>query len=141
MGLVDGLGGLHRAPEGQPGLQQLRVQQFGGERGAKEPREPRTRAGPGFVYGIAQQLHHPPGDGQVGLGHQLVLARVMMVDQPHRNPRLGADLADRRALETMALEADEGRFDQVGLAQLGVQPGVAHILGRHADSSCGERRI
>ncbi|MNV52853.1 hypothetical protein D3C71_1449670 [compost metagenome] len=57
-----------------------------------------------------------------------------MADQPHRDPGLGGNLADRRALEAMTLEAHQRRLDQVGFAQLRFHAGKTGFLihGRHA---------
>ncbi|MCY1178953.1 hypothetical protein D9M73_193280 [compost metagenome] len=51
-----------------------------------------------------------------------------MADQPHRDPGLGGNLADRRPLETMALEAHQRRLDQIGLAQLRFHAGKTGFL-------------
>ncbi|MDT4881384.1 hypothetical protein FQZ97_1172400 [compost metagenome] len=73
-------------------------------------------------------MHDPPGDRPVGLGDQFVLAAVVVADQPHRDPGLGADLADRGALEAVLLQAGQRRLDQQGLALLGFQSGKADFL-------------
>ncbi|MNL30694.1 hypothetical protein D3C87_1524460 [compost metagenome] len=57
-----------------------------------------------------------------------------MADQPHRDPGLGGNLADRRALEAMTLEARQRRLDQVGLAQLRFHAGKTGFL-IHGDCS------
>ncbi|MNV56122.1 hypothetical protein D3C71_1483920 [compost metagenome] len=136
--LVDRIGRLHRAPERQPGLEQLRIEQFGAERGAKERRQPLARIRRRLGHGFAQQAHDPPGHRQVGLGHQFVLAGVVVADQPHRDPRFSRDLADRGALETVALEARQGRLDQIGFAQFRQHAVVAGFLG-HRRSRGGSR--
>jgi len=127
--LVDRLGGLHRTPERQPRIEQLRVEQFGAERATEEGRQPLAGVGRGLGHGLAQQVHDPTGDRHVGFGDQLVLARIMVADQAYRDTGFGADLADRCALETMALQAGQGGLDQIGLAQFGQHAAEAGFLG------------
>ena len=118
----------HRTPERQPGVEQLRIEQLGGEGCLEERREPRAGAARRGVDGTAEQAHDASGDRQVGLGHQRVLAIVVVIDQAHRYPGLGADLAHRGALEAMPLQAGQGRLDQQRLALLWLQTGKAHFL-------------
>ena len=101
----------HRTPERQPGVEQLRIEQLGGEGCLEERREPRARR-PARCRWHREQAHDASGDRQVGLGHQRVLAIVVVIDQAHRYPRPRRRSAHRGALEAMPLQAGQVASDQ-----------------------------
>ncbi|MNP55256.1 hypothetical protein D3C76_1498840 [compost metagenome] len=85
-------------------------------------------------------MHDPAGDGHVSLGDQLVLAGIVVADQPHRDTGFGRNLADRGALEAMTLQAGQRGLDQIGLAQFGQHAAEAGFLG-HRSSSSGDSPV
>jgi hypothetical protein len=95
----------HHAPEHQPHVEQLRVEELRREGGAEEAVQTLARRG-GRIFRLeADRTLQSQGEGFVGDGDQTGLARKVMIDQTDGHPGRRADAPHRHALVSILFEA------------------------------------